>query len=108
MTQTLHQGVNPSPSLARDQSDPYGEPCEQSVPVLSDFLMLGGLILISLRPGFALCWGCPQRTLLLRPAGRGGGFTRDTLTMNDLIFISLTVAFFVIAAWYALFCEKVR
>jgi len=28
--------------------------------------------------------------------------------MNDLIFISLSVAFFVIAAAYAHFCEKVR
>lgn len=38
-----------------------------------------------------------------RGAGRG-----HPLTMNDLIFISLSVAFFVIAALYTLFCEKVR
>jgi hypothetical protein len=29
-------------------------------------------------------------------------------SMNDLTFVAITVAFFVLAAAYALFCEKVR
>ena len=37
-----------------------------------------------------------------------GVSSTDTLTMTDLLFISLSVAFFAIAAAYARFCEAVR
>jgi hypothetical protein len=30
------------------------------------------------------------------------------MLMNDLVFVSLSIAFFVLAAAYAVFCEKVR
>ncbi len=48
-----------------------------------------------------------------RPApGRSGpkrsecGNHKETKTMTDLIFIGVIVAFFIVAALYAAFCEK--
>jgi len=37
-----------------------------------------------------------------------GVSSTDFLTMNDLLFIGLSLAFFAIAAAYAHFCELVR
>jgi len=64
------------------------------LPGLSDFLMLSGSTLIR-QPGQLLVLSrCNQRS-------------SDT-TMNDLIFVTLAVAFFVLSAAYAVFCEKAR
>ena len=32
----------------------------------------------------------------------------ETITMNDILFIGITVAFFALSAVYAVFCEKIR
>ena len=34
--------------------------------------------------------------------------TTATNTMNDLIFVALSAAFFLLGALYVVFCEKVR
>jgi len=61
---------------------------------LSDFLMLSGGTLIR-QPGQPLVSsGCNQRS--------------SVTTMNDLIFVTLAVAFFLLCAAYAVFCEKAR
>jgi len=63
-------------------------------PGLSDFLMLSGGYLIR-QPG---------QPLLSSWCNRQYAVT----TMNDLIFVTLAVAFFVACAAYAVFCEKAR
>jgi len=32
----------------------------------------------------------------------------EKITMNDLLFLGITVAFFALSAVYAVFCEKIR